>query len=145
MVDFLLYCKDIFKELKTSAECSTRAVEDASWLSQTRRSLTIGFLDLNFASRRKLYKNSVYYENMNTVAFILFGKDFIFTCFCSFSFSQVHIPSFSDVSILWDSVPDLKISTRSVTVNFFNRLRRNFFWPEEVGVRSGNWLICHRG
>ena len=38
-----------------------------------------------------------------------------------------------DIDILRNSVPDLKIATRSVTVNNFNSLRKNIFWPEEVG------------
>ena len=37
-------------------------------MSQNRRNLTIEFLDLSFASRRKLCRNSVFYKNMNTVA-----------------------------------------------------------------------------
>ena len=46
----------------------------ANWLSQTRRNLTIEFLNLNFASRKKLCKNLAIYEKINTVAFILCGK-----------------------------------------------------------------------
>ena len=114
-----------------------------NWLSQTRRNLTIEFLGLNFVSRRNLCKNSVFYENMNTVAFILFGKVFIFLCFCSFPFRKcIPLPSLSDIGILWDSVPNLKVSTRPVTVDTFNWLRRNFFWPGEVdgGLTTG-WFI----
>ena len=92
------------------------------------------FCYLNFASRRKLCNNSVFYENMNTVAFILFGKVFIFSHFCSFPFRKcIPLPSLSDIHILRDSVPNLNISTRSVTVDTFNRLKRIFFLPEEVG------------
>ena len=96
--------------------------------------MTIEFLDLNFESRRKLCKNSVFYEIMNTVAVILFGKVFIFSCFCSFPFRKcIPLLSLSDIDTLQDSVPDLKIYTRSVTVDTFNWSRRNFFWPEEEG------------
>ena len=78
-----------------------------NWLSQTRRNLTIGFMDFNFASRRKLCKNSVFYGNRNIAAFILFGKVFIFSRFCSFPFRKcVPLPSPSDIDILQDSVPD---------------------------------------
>ena len=103
-------------------------------MRQTRRNLTIEYLDLNFASKRNLCKNSVFYENMNTAAFILFGKVFIFSHFCSFPFRKcIPLPSLSDIDILRDSVPDLKISIRSVTFDTFNWLRRNFVWPEEGG------------
>ena len=71
---------------------------------------------------------------MNTGAFILFGKVFIFSHFCSFPFRKcIPLPSLSDIDILRDSVPDLKISIRSVTFDTFNWLRRNFVWPEEGG------------
>ena len=112
-------------------------------MSQTRRNLTIEFLDLNFASRRKLCKNSVFCENMNTVAYILFRKAFIFSCFCLFQYHKcIALPSLSDIDVLRDSVPDLKISIRSVTANTFNWLRRKFFWLEEVGggLATG-WLV----
>ena len=100
------------------------------------------FCYLNFASRRKLCKNSVFYENMNTVAFILFGKVFIFSRFCSFPFRKcIPLPSLSDIHILRDNVPDLNISTRSVTVDTFNWLKR-IFLPEEIGggLATG-WLV----
>ena len=88
----------------------------------------INFCYLNFANRKKLCKNSVFYENMNTFAFILFSR------FCSFPFRKcIPLPSLSDIHILRDSVPNLNISTRSVTVDTFNRLKRIFFLPEEVG------------
>ena len=97
-------------------------------LSQTRRNLAIEFLGLNFSSRRKLCKNSVFYEYMNIVPLILFGKVFIFLRFCSFPFGKcIPLPSLSDIGILGDSVLDLKISTRSVTIDSFNWLRRNSF------------------
>ena len=59
-----------------------------------------------------------------------------------FSGKCVPLPSLSDIDILWDSVLDLQISTRSVTVNTFNWLRRNFFWPEELsgGLATG-WFV----
>ena len=58
------------------------------------------FCYLKFASRRKLCKNSVFYENINTVVFILFGKVFIFSRFCSFSFHKcIPLPSLSDIHI----------------------------------------------
>ena len=89
-----------------------------NWLSQTRRKLTIEFLDLNFASRRKLCKHSVFCENMNTVAYILFRKVFIFSRFCLFTFRKcITLLSLSDIDILRDSVPNLKISTKSVTAD----------------------------
>ena len=103
-------------------------------MSQNRGNLITEFIDLNFAKRRKLCKNSVFYENMNTVAFILFGKVFIFLRFCSFSFRKcIPLPNLSDIDTLQDSVSDLKISARPVTVDTFNWLRRNFFGPKEVG------------
>ena len=99
-----------------------------NWFSQTRRNLTIEFLDLNFTNRRKLCKNSVFDKIMNTVAFILFEKGFIFTRFCSFPFRKcIPLPSLPDTNILQDSSPDLKIPTKSVTVDTFNWLRRKFF------------------
>ena len=101
------------------------------------------FCYLNFASRRKLCKNSVFCENMNTAALILFGKIFIFSGFCSFPFRKcIPFPSLFDIRILRDSIPDLNISTRSVTVNPFNWLKRFFFLPEEVdgGVATG-WFV----
>ena len=125
---------------KTSGGCSP-----VKWLSQTRRNLIIESLDLNFASRRKLCENSVFYENMNTVAFILFGKVFIFSRFCSFPFRKcIPLPSLSDIHILRDSVPDLNISTRSVTVDTFNWLKTIFLFAWGSRWRSGNWLIRHR-
>ena len=112
-------------------------------MSQTRENLTIELLDLNFESRRKLCKNLVFYENMNTVEFILFGKVFIFSRFCSFPFCKsMSLPSLSNIDILRDSVSDLKISTRSATVDTSNRLRRNFFWPEEIGGGlTTSWFV----
>ena len=102
------------------------------------------FCYLNFASRRKLCNNSVFYENMNTVAFILFGKVFIFSHFCSFPFRKcIPLPSLSDIHILWDSVPNLNISARSVTVDTFNWLKKIFFFAWGSRWRSGNWLIRH--
>ena len=66
-------------------------------------------------------------------AFILFRKVFIFSGFCSFLFCKCKpLPSLTDIHILRDSVPDLNISSRSVTVNTFNWLER-IFSPEEVG------------
>ena len=113
-----------------------------NWLSQTKRNLKIKFLDLNFASRRKLCKSSVFHENIKTVAFILFGKDFIISRLCSFPFRKgIPLPSISDNDILRASVPDSKVSTRLVTVNTLNWLRRNFFWPEEVGEGLANGLF----
>ena len=112
-------------------------------MSQTKRNLTIKFLDLNFASRRKLCKNSVFYENMKIFAFVLFWKVFIFSRFCSCPFRKcIAVPNLSDIDILRDSVPDLKFSTRSVTVNTFKWLWRIFFWSEEVdgGLASG-WFV----
>ena len=50
-------------------------------------------------------------------------KDF---CFLAF------LPIF-DIDILQNSVQDLKIATRLVTVNNFNSLRKKMFWPEKVG------------
>ena len=55
---------------------------------------------------------------MNAAAFILFGKVFIFSRFCSFLFRKcIPLPSLSDIDSLQDIVPELKISTRSVTVD----------------------------
>ena len=105
--------------------------------------MIIEFPDLNFANRRKFCKNSVFYENMNIVAFILFGKVFIFSRFYSFPFRKcIPLPSLSDINILRDSVPDLKVSTRSVIFDTFNWLGRNFFWPEEVGGGlAAGWFV----
>ena len=75
--------------------------------------MTIEFLGLNVTSRRKLCKKSVFYENMNTAAFILFGNVFIFLRFCSFPFRKcIPLSSLSDTDALRDSVPDLKIGDR---------------------------------
>ena len=107
--------------LGVSINSSSGGCNQLNWLSQTRRNLTVEFMDLNFASRRELCKNSVFYGNRNIVAFILLGKVFIFSRFCSFPFRKcLPFPSLSDINILRDSVPDLKISTRSVTVDTFN-------------------------
>lgn len=96
------------------------------------------FLSLNFASRRKLCKISVFYEKINTVAFISCGKVFIFLRFGSFLFRKcITLTSLSDIGILRDSVSDLKISIRSAAVNIFNWLARKkcFAWEyaQEVG------------
>ena len=40
----------------------------------------------DFESRKKLCKNSVFYEIMNTVTIILSGNVFIFSCYFSFPF-----------------------------------------------------------
>ena len=78
-------------------------------VESNQENLTIEFRDLNFASGRKLCKKSVFYENMNTVAFILFGK-VIFSRFCSFPFRKcIPLLNLSDTDILRDSIPDLKI------------------------------------
>ena len=62
---------------------------------------------LNFVKRRKLCKNSVFHS--------------IFSRFCWFQFCRcIPLPSLSDINILRDNVPDLNISTRSVTVDTFN-------------------------
>ena len=77
---------------------------------------------------------------MNTVAFILFGKVCIFSRFWSFPFRKcVPLPSLTDIDILRDSVPDLKISTNLVTVDTFNWLSRKIFLPEEIdgGLATG--------
>ena len=114
MSSFIFGCFDVGAYI--SGGCSP-----VNWVSPTRRNFTIEFLDLNFASRRKLFKNSVLYENINTVAFILFGKVFIFSRFCSFPFRKcIPLPSLSDIDISRDGVLDLKISTRSVTDDAFN-------------------------
>ena len=97
-------------------------------LSQTTRNLTIEFLDLNFASRRKLCENSVFSENMNTAAFILFGIVFVFLHFCSFPFRKcIPLSSLSEIDIFRDNVPDLKISIRSVTVDTFNWIASRWY------------------
>ena len=117
MSSFIFGCFDVVAYI--SGGCSP-----VNWVSPTRRNFTIEFLDLNFASRRKLFKNSVFYENINTVAFILFGKVFIFSRFCSFPFRKcIPLLSLSDIDISRDGVLDLKISTRSVTDDAFNWLR----------------------
>ena len=123
-------------------EQNTGGCSPVNWLSQTRRNVTIEFLDLNFWSRRKLSKNSVFYENMNTAAFFrrnnkIWRKDLLcksstvasnqVTCQTSDitkefreTAIQFHgtfhglkitnwLPSLSDIDILRDSVPDLKI------------------------------------
>ena len=57
----------------------------------------------------------------NTDAFILCVKVFIFLRFGSFLFRKcIPLLSFSGIDTLRDSNPDLKISTRSVTVYTFN-------------------------
>ena len=86
------------------------------------------FCYLNFASRRKLCKNSVFYENMKTVCVHSIQKGIYFIKFCKCK----PLPSLTDIHILRDSVPDLNISSRSVTVNTFNWLER-IFSPQEVG------------
>ena len=75
-----------------------------------------------------------FYENMNSVALILFEKVFVFSLFCSFPFRKcISLPSLSDIHILLDIVPNLSILSRSVTVDNFNWLKRIFLLPEEVG------------
>ena len=74
------------------------------------QNLTNEFMDLNFANRRKLCKNSVFYKNMNIVAFVLFAKIFISSRFCSFQFRKCIPPlSLFNIDILRDGVLDLKI------------------------------------
>ena len=120
--------------LRKKMDQASGGCSPVNWLRQTRRNVAIEFLDLNFARRKKLCKNSVFDGNMNTVVFIFFGKVFIFLRFCSFPFRKcIPLSILPDIIILRDSVPDLKISTRSVTVDTFNWLRNKFFWPQEIG------------
>ena len=90
----------------TSGGCSP-----VNWLSQTRINLTINFLNLNFANRKKLCKNSAFHAKISTDAFILRGEVFIFLHLGSFLFCMcIALPSLSYIDIdLWDSVLDLKI------------------------------------
>ena len=61
-----------------------------NWLSQTKKNLIIEFLDLNFASRRKLCKNSIFYEKMNSVALILCGRSLFSYVLAHFRFAGVY-------------------------------------------------------
>ena len=113
-----MYVTNIKKGLITG---NSGGCNPVNCLSQTRRNLTIEFLDLNFTSRRKLCENSVFSENMNTAAFILFGIVFVFLHFCSFPFrKRIPLSSLSETDIFRDNVPDLKIPIRSVIVDTFN-------------------------
>ena len=82
-----------------------------------------------FKEKKKLCRNSVFYEKMNTISFILCRKVFIFLLRSgSFPFCKcIPLPSLSNIDILWNSVLDLKISTRLVTVDTFNWLKRKDF------------------
>ena len=120
-----------------------------NWLCQTRRNLTIVFLNLNFAGRRKLCKNSAFHEKSSHRCFHFMRKGFYFLAYSSFSFCKcIPLPSLSKTDTLQDSVLDLKISTRSVTVAICNWLRRKNVLAENkcIGSRKRpvNWLIQHR-
>ena len=94
-------------------------------------------MNFNFASRRKLCKNSVFYEKINTVTLILCGKVFIFLRFSTFPFRKcIPLPNFFDIDILRESVVDLNISARSVGVKMtFLRICIESRW------RFGIWLV----
>ena len=79
-------------------------------------------------------------------------KGFYFFSFWLIPFSQKHAESknLSGINILRDSIRDLKISTRSLTVGVFNWLRRKNFLPENMHnkyvevwdlIDSSLWLI----
>ena len=90
-------------------------------------------MDLRFASSRKLCTNSVFDEKMNTVAFILCEKFLFSLRFGLFPFRRcIPLTRLSDIDIFWDSVSDLKTSTRSVIVYTFNWLRRKNPFPENM-------------
>ena len=100
------------------------------WLSKIRRNLAIEFLDWNFASRRKLCKNSGFYGKIDTACVHFVRKGFYFLEFWLRPVSQVH--TISQPFWYWYSVPDLQISARLVTVDTFNRLRRKKLLPENM-------------
>ena len=126
---FIEKCKALQNQL--NIPISLLPLVDAEWLTgwvKPEEIWQFNFCYMNFASRKKFCKNSVFYENMNTIVFILFRKVFIFSRFCLFPFRRcIPLPSLSNIHILRDSVPDLNISTRSVTVDTFNWLKRIFF------------------
>ena len=104
-----------------------------NWFSQTKRKFKIEFRNLKFARRRKLCKNSVFHKRINTVTFILCGTIFIFFCLGSFQFHKcIALSVLSDIDVLRTNVSELKILTRLVTLDIFNRLRRKYFLPENM-------------
>ena len=80
------------------------------WLSQTRRNVSIEFLNLN----SKISK-------IKTVAFILWRKGFSFYCVWVYSrFTSVARRNLSNTYILQNSFLELKSSTRCVSGDILN-------------------------
>ena len=115
-----------------SGGCNT-----VNWLSQTRRNLTIEYLNLNFVTTPKLTPLHSFYVE----------KVFV-SCVWLVSVSQVHArPSLFDTNVLQHTVSDLKLSTRSVLVNISNQLKRKNVFPRKMQrkqLKVWNWFIRHR-
>ena len=86
-----------------------------NWLNQTKRNLTIEYINLNFVTRPKLiplhsfFAEKVFISCFWLIPVLLVG-----------SMDSVPRPSFFDTDILQHILSDLKFSTRTVTVDIFN-------------------------
>ena len=88
----------------------TRVCNPVNWLSQTRRNLSIEYLNLNSVTTRKLTPLHSFYAEKVFVSFVWF-----------ISVSRVRTgPSLFDTDILQHTVLDLKFSTMSIPVDVSN-------------------------
>ena len=86
-----------------------------NWSNQTRRNLTIEYLNLNFVTIPKLIPlHSFFAEKVFISCFWLIPVLLVRTM------DSVPRPSFFDTDILQHILSDLKFSTRTVTVDIFN-------------------------
>ena len=88
---------------------SSGGCDPVNWLSQTRRNLTIEYLNLNFVTTPKLTSLHSFYAEK------------VISCVWLIPVSRVcTIPSLFDADILQHILSDLKFSTRSVLVHISN-------------------------
>ena len=94
-----------------------------NWLNQTRRNFTTEYLNLNFVTTPKLTPlRSSFAERVFLSCVWLIPVLLVRTM------DSVPRPSFSDTNILQHILSDLKFSTRSVTIDIFNLLKRKTFF-----------------
>ena len=117
-------------------KCSGRC-NPVNWFCQTRRNLSIEYLNLNFVTTPKLTPFHSFYAE----------KVFI-SCVWLIPVSWVRTrSSLFDTDVLWHILLDLKFSTRSVPVNISNRWKGKMFFVRKCKGSSwkpGNWYIRHR-
>ena len=105
-----------------------------NWLSQTRRNLATEFLNLNFASRRKLCLNlTLYIKKDNTVVLILCEKIIIFLRLDSLTFRKcIPHSSLYDIDALRDSFWDLKFSRKVFKEFSREKCWQKTFWCKDM-------------